>query len=235
MSTLLQILFNPQRAYRELKEENKFPVMALIIILLFMAVNLILMIPITSKVTTLMLTQSSLPLSEQQMERSLDILHKLRYLTAVGGVFTTAITLFLSALLLYIITLVVKPVLGYIKAFTVVAYSYIALIAGALVNTGLLYYRGIENITSPFELELTGLNMLTTMEQAGGALYTFLSLVNPFQLWFVILLSIGLKVYTEMKYIKALLLCILFWLITTLIPVVTMIFNEATMKNAGFM
>jgi len=235
MNTILQIFFSPKKAFKELKEENNFPTMAFIIILVLIAVNLILMIPITSKITTLTLTQSSIPLSDQQLEQSLDIIYKLRYLTAISGVFSTAIILFLYAFLMYIITLIAKPVLGYIKSFTVMVYSYLALVFGGLVNTGLLYLQGIENITNPFEIELTGLCIFTTMDQAGGALYAFLSLVNPFQLWFVVLLSIGLKVFTEMKYVKALLLCILFWLITTIFPVVSMILAEMTIKKAGFM
>ena len=235
MDTILQIFFSPQRAFGELKEENKFPTMALIIVLLLVAANLILLIPVTSKVAALMLTKTAMQMPEQQMERALDILHKMRYLTAIGGVFTAAFTFFMYALILYIITLVAKPALAYMKVFTIVVYSNIALMLGGLINTGLLYLRGIDTITSPYEIELTGLNVLTTMEQAGGALYVFLSLVNPFQLWFVILLSIGLKVFTEMKYTKALLLCILFWIITVIFPVVSMIFSEMTLKNAGIM
>jgi hypothetical protein len=106
---------------------------------------------------------------------------------------------------------------------------------GELVNIGLLYMRGLEKITNPFEIALTGLNLLTTIEKAGAAVYTFLTLANPFQLWFVILLSIGLKVFAEIKYAKALIMCIIFWLITVLFPVCSAIFSEITLKNAGIM
>ena len=235
MKTILQILFSPQRAFGGLKEENKFPTLALIVVLLLVAANLILMIPVALKVSALMLTKTAVQMSEQQLERSLDIIYKMRYLTAIGGVFTSVFVFFIYALIMYILTLVAKPALGYMKAFTMIVYSNLALVLGGLVNTGLLYLRGIDAITSPYEVELTGLNVLTTMEQAGGALYVFLSMVNPFQLWFVILLSIGLKVFTEMKYTKALLLSILFWIITVIFPVVSMIFSEMTMKNAGLM
>ena len=235
MNTILQILFSPLKAFRALKQENKFPGMALLILLLLLAVNLILMVPITSKITTLMLSQSSMPVAEEQLDRALDMLHKLRYLQVIGGVFSSAMTLFLLALLLYIITLIAKPVLAYMKSFTVVVYSYFAILIGGLVNTGILYFRGLDKITNPFEITLTGLNLFTTLEKAGGGLYTFLSLVNPFQLWFIILLSIGLKVFTEIKFTKALLICILFWLITVIFPVASMIFSEITLQRAGMM
>jgi hypothetical protein len=235
MNTILQIFFSPRKAFGELKQVNKFPAMAMIILLLLLAVNMILMVPVSSKITMLTLRRSSMPISEEQLEQALDMLYKLRYLQVFSGIVTSAISLFLLALLLYIMTSVAKPVLDYVKSFTVVVYSYFAMLIGGLVNTGILYFKGIETITNPFEIQLTGLNLFTTMEKAGGGLYTFLSLVNPFQLWFVLLLSIGLKVFTEIKYAKSLLICILFWLITVIIPVVIMIFTEMKMQQAGFM
>jgi hypothetical protein len=235
MNTILQALFSPKRAFIELKQESKFPAMAMIILLLLVAVNLILMVPVTSKITTLMLTRSSMPIPEQQLERSLDILYKLRYLQVIGGIFSSAVSLFLYALLLFIITLIVKPALTYIKSFIIIVYGYFAVILGGLVNTGILYFKGMDSITNPFEIAFTGLNLLTTMEKAGGALYTFLSLVNPFQLWFVVIICVGLKVFTDIKYAKALLIGILFWLITVIYPVVAVLFAEMTMQRAGMM
>ena len=235
MNVILQVLFSPRKAFGELKQANKFPAMALIILLSLLAVNLILMVPITSKITTLMLSRSSMPIPEEQLERSLNMLYNLRYLQVIGGVFSSAISLFLLALLLYIITLIAKPALDYVKSFTIVVYSYFALLIGGLVNTGILYFKGMDAITNPFEIAFTGLNVFTTMEKAGGGLYTFLSLVNPFQLWFVILLCIGLKAFTEIKFTKALIISILFWLITVIFPVASIIFSEATMQRAGIM
>ena len=233
MNTLLQTLFSPDRAFNDLKQESKFPAMALILLLLLIAVYLILLIPITAKITAM--TMSSLSLPEAQLDKALAIVHKLRYLQVIGGLFSVAVTLFLYALLLYIITLIAKPALTYIQSFTLIIYSYFAIVIGELLNTGLLYIRGLEAITNPFEIVLTGLNVLTTIEKAGAVAYTFLTMINPFQVWFVILLSIGLKVFAEMKYAKALILCILLWLITLIFPVVSVMFSEITMKNAGIM
>ena len=108
MNLIVQTLFSPHKSFTGLKQENKFPTMTFIILLLLLSVNLILMVPVTSKVTTLVLTRSAMPLSEAQLERSMDLLYKLRYLQVIGGVFTAATTLFLYALLFYIITLIAK-------------------------------------------------------------------------------------------------------------------------------
>ena len=84
MNLIFQTLFNPVSAFNELKRENKFPGITLVILLLLSAVNLILMIPITSKVMSI--TMSSMPLPESQLEATMAMMHKLRYLMVIGGV-----------------------------------------------------------------------------------------------------------------------------------------------------
>ena len=233
MNLIFKTLFNPVSAFNEIKRENKFPVMALVILLLLIVVNLILMVPITAKVTAI--TMSSMPLPEEQLEITMSMMHKLRYLMVIGGVFSTAIMLFIYALIFYIITVVAKPAISYIKAFSLIVYGYFAVLIGDFVNTGIMYMRGLEKITNQFELMFTGLNVFTAKEDAGAAIYMLLCLINPFQIWFVVLLSVGLKVFADIKYIKALLICIIFWLLLAIYPIATVVFAEMTLSKAGLM
>ena len=234
MNIILQTLFSPVKAFSELKQENKFPVVALVILLLLIVINSILMVPITSKIMTT--TMSSMPLPEKQLDTTLSMMHQLRYLLVIGVVFSTAITLFLQALLLYIITVVAKPAITYIKSFSLIVYSYFAILFGNLINTGIIFIRGLDKITNQYELtSMTGLNLLTTVEKAGAAIYIPLTYINPFQIWFIVLLSIVLKIFVDIKYTKALLICVIFWLITLIFPVVSGIFSEIAMNKAGLM
>ena len=233
MNTILQTLFRPERAFNELKQENKFPVMALVILLILLAVNYILLIPINAKV--LELTYSSMPFSEKQLEYTLGFTYKLRYLIVVGSIVTIAITMFVYALLLYTATVIAKPALTYVKSLTLIIYGYFAVLIGELINTGLLYIRGFDVIASPYEISQTGLNLMTAVEKTGAAVYTLLSMINPFQVWFVILLSTGLKVFANIKYIKALFICFIFWLLTVIYPVAAAYFSEMIMQKTGLM
>ena len=103
MNIILQTLFSPVKAFSELKQENKFPAMALIILLLVIAINLILMVPITSKLMTI--AMSSMPLPEKQLDTTLSMMHQLRYLMVIGSIFTYAIKFFIYAFIFYILTL----------------------------------------------------------------------------------------------------------------------------------
>ena len=233
MNIILQALFNPVRAFNELKRENKFPGMALVIFILLSAVYLILMVPITSKVTAL--TMSLLPMPETQLDTTMTMMHKLRYLMVIGSVFTYLIMMFIYALVFYIVTVVAKPTVSYIKAFTLIIYGYFAVLIGEFVNTGILYFRGLENITNPFEMMFTGLNVFTTINDVGAGIYMLLCLINPFQIWFVVLLSVGLKVFADIKYSKALLIWIIYWLILLIYPVASAIISEMAMNKIGLM
>jgi hypothetical protein len=228
MNTLLEVLFSsPTRAFGQLRKESKFPALTLTVLLLVAAVSLVIQLPLTMKI--LKLSLSSLP--ENQMDMAFDVVYKLRYLQLLGSLLGVAVTLFLYAFLLYIITVIAKSSLTYIKSFTLILYSYFALLIGDLINTGLLYVRGFDKIEHIYDISLTGLNLMTTLDNSGAAVYQFLSLVNPFQIWFIILLSIGLRVFTNIKYTKALIICLIFWVIITIYPVCAAFFAEAKLKD----
>jgi hypothetical protein len=228
MNTLSEVLFSsPTRAFGQLKKESRFPALTLTVLLLVAAASLVIQLPVTMK--TLRFTLSSLP--DNQMEMAFDVTYKLRYLLLLWSIIEVAITLFLYAFLLYIITMVAKSPLTYIQSFTLILYSFSALLTGSLANTGLLYLRGLDKIEHTYDISLTGLNLMTTLDDAGAALYQFLSLMNPFQLWFILLLSIGLKVFTDIKYTKALIICLIFWVITTIYPVCAAFLAETALKD----
>ena len=233
MDTLLNIIVNPVKAFNQLKAEEKFPVTALIILLTLALINMILNVPIGAKASELAL--SSVPLSENQMDMAIQMTHKLRYLTMLGGFVMYVITLFLHALILFVIALIFKANLNYTKALRLIIYCFIALMIGDLVNTALVYFKGIDNMTSMYDSLRTGANLFTSVESTGAALYVFLSYINPFQAWFIVLLIIGFKLFTDSTWSKSGIVCIIYWLIVILFPVVSTYFSQIAMANRGLM
>jgi len=146
-----------------------------------------------------------------------------------------AIILFLQALILFVIALLFKAQLNYTKALRLIIYCFIVLVIGDLVNTALIYFKGIDMIENMYSVMLTGANVLTTVEKAGVALYVFLSYINPFQIWFVVLLTIGIKIFTDFAWGKSFVICIIFWLIITLFPVTTTTISQIAMAHRGLM
>jgi len=233
MDTLLNIIVNPVKAFNQLKTEEKFPVTALIILLTLALIHLILMTPASAKLSEILLSGMSMP--EKQKDMAIEMTYKLRYLSMIGGFIMYAITLFLQALVLFVIALIFKAQLGYMKALRLMIYCFIVLVIGDLVNMALIYFKGIDTIENMYSLMLTGANLLTSVEKAGVALYVFLSYINPFQLWFVVLLIIGVKIFTDSSWGKSFAICIIFWLIVTLFPVISTWLSQAAMAQKGLM
>ena len=233
MNTFFLALFRPAKAFNEAKIAGKFSVMSFIVVLLLMLVNLILMIPATTKIATIAF--SSMPIPENQIETLTQITHKMRYLQVIGSEILYLIMFLLYALLLYLIIYFAKEKLSYKNALQLIIYSYFIVIIGDFINTALLYARGLDAIQNIYETSFTGLNLLISMEQVGATFYTFLCYFTPFQWAFVILLSIGLKVFTGAKYVKALAISVLFWLITILIPTISVYFSVITATKSGIM
>jgi hypothetical protein len=233
MNTFFLALFRPVKTFGELKMAGKFSTMSLIVLLFLMLLNLILMIPVTEKATSI--TFSSMSLPENQIDTMLQVVHKMRYLQVAGSTILYLIMFLFYALLLYVFVRIAKNKLTYKNALQLIVCSYFIVTIGDLLNTALLYAHGLDAITNIYETSWIGLNLLTSVEQVGATFYTFLSYFTPFQLAFVVLLSIGLKVFTDAKYLKALVITVLFWLITISIPTLSIYFSELTMANSGIM
>ena len=231
MDTLLNIITNPVKAFNQLKTEEKFPVAAFIILLTLALIHLILNVPIGAKVSELVLSSMALP--EKQMDMVVQMTHKMRYLSMIGGFIMYVIMLFVYPLILYVIALIFRTRLTYTKALRLIIYCFIVLIIGDLVNAALVYFRGIDNIENIYGTLLTGANLLTSVENAGVALYLFLSYINPFQIGFVVLLIIGVKIFTDSSWAKSSVICIIYWLIVTLFPVISTWFSQMIMANKG--
>ena len=233
MDTLLDIILNPFKAFNQLKTEEKFPLAAFVIVLTLALIQMILMVPVSAKISELLFSSMSLP--EKQMDMIVQMAHKMRYLSVIGGFISYAIMLFIHSLVLFVIALLLKTRLGYMKALRLIIYCFIVLIIGDLVNTALVYFRGIDNIENMYGVMLTGANLLTSVEKAGVFLYVFLSYINPFQIWYVALLIVGVKIFTDSGWAKSSAICIIYWLIVTLFPALTTWFSQVAMAHRGLM
>ena len=225
MNTFFLTPFRPEKTFGELKTADKFSAMSLIVLLILMLLNLVLLIPVTEKITLITLSSMSLP--EGQMDMMIQTAHTMRYVQIVGSAILYVIMFLFYAFLLYLLVrLADDNKLEYKKALQLVIFSYFIVAIGDLVNTALIFWRGLDAIKTMYDVSLTGLNLLTSVEQIGATRYIILSYITPFQLWFVVLLSIGLKILTDMKWVKAIIISALFWLITILIPVISVFLSQ---------
>jgi len=230
MNTLFLTLFRPVKAFNLLKAEQ-FSAINFVLVLTLMMVNLILLIPVSEKI--LQITVSTMSMPQNQVDTMLQVAHKMRYLQIAGSGILYLVMFFFYALILYLIVLITREKLNYKKALQLLITCFLIIPIGDLINTVFVYMRGVDNITHLYDMYLTGLNLLISFEQIGTIEYVFLSYINPFQLWFAVLLSIGLKIFTEMKMTKALMIGVVFWLITVLFPVLSVFLSQTAVGSSG--
>lgn len=224
MKTFFLVLFHPIKTFGKLGTDCKFSKMSLFILLFLIFTNLILMIPVSEKIVSI--TISSMDIVESQQDTIMQITHKMRYLQAIGTLFYYLFTLLFYALILWVLIPIARNKLSFKNALQLIVYCYFIVVIGDFINTILLYTRGLDSIKNVYDISLVGLNMLTSVERVGAIFYVFLSCFTPFQLLFIFLLSIGLKVFTNMKYILIYAIVTIFWLVTTLIPVISVYLSE---------
>ena len=234
MNTILKMLYRPVQAFRELKNSGKFAWMSLIVLLIVLLIDNILKIPVMARVLELTMASVSGQMSDEQFDASMQILHKMRYLSAIISVFSHLVYLIFYTLVIWILAMIVKPSISFLKALEMMIHCYFILAMGMLADTFILYYQGIENINNILELSLTGLNVFTSVESVGAMMYTFLMLISPFYVWFVVIMTIGLAVLAGMKYQKAFIISFIFWMLLIVYTVVTVYFSQVIMQKAGF-
>lgn len=233
MDTLFLVLFNPIKAFDKVKMTNKFSISNFLIVLFLMLINLILMIPVIERVTYI--TFSAMTLTDNQMDTVLQIAHKMRYLHVAGSEVLYFFMFLFYGFLLYLFVYFTKDKseneIKYKAALQLFINSYFIVVIGDLINTILIYIRGLDAISNTYDTSLLGLNIFTSVEQVGATIYTFLSHFTPFHFAFIIILGIGIKVFTEAKYMKSMSISLTLWLITILVPTLSVYYSELVIEN----
>lgn len=225
---LIKLFFNPMKTFQEIKLNEKFSTMSLVLILILFLLNLFLNMPINEIVVTE--TFQSMNIPPEQLNMMVEMNYKTRYLQLAGTELLYFIMIFFYSFLLYIIIKLFSSI-SYKKVLQLFIYTYLIVAIGDLVNTSLIYIRGVDVIQDAYDVLLIGVNNFVSVKSVGPTWYTFLSYINPFQIWFVGLLYLGVKTLTNITLPKALTIVFVFWLITILIPSMAVYFSEVGKSN----
>ncbi len=139
----------------------------------------------------------------------------------------------LCCALLYLLTRLVLPdaVLKVKPIFCMVAYAEIIFIAMAVLTLLILYAQGLERIESSGDLVVfKGVDDLLGLREDNPRIASVLSNINIFSLWYILVVSAGLRVLTGMKKFEALAITSIAWLCWSLLSVLGNYVMEAILK-----
>jgi hypothetical protein len=234
MKTLISLITNPAKSFNRLKSEDKFPAVAFMVLLTLTLTNLILNVPVNTKIGLMTLSSMDMGLPEAQVDAAMQAVYSMRFISMAGLFIWELIVLFLHASVLFAAARIAGMKISFGKVAHLIIICCIVQAIGGLVNTSLLYMRGIEHISAPSDLQMTGMNMLIPACRTDITLYTFLSYFNPFQLWYAILVILGMKVVTGGSYAKPVAAGILYWLITVAVPVASTWLSQSMIQEISF-
>jgi len=102
------------------------------------------------------------------------------------------------------------------QLFAIVVYSEVIFILMRILNLLILYARGIDQITEPTDMNaVVGLEYFMKDKSSNFALYTLLSSINIFSLWYVSTLAIGTRTITGLTKLQSVSLACFSWLAWT--------------------
>lgn len=230
MDTLVRTFFYSNKTREDGLESNiSFPAFAFMLLIVMILANAFLCIPINEIIVKH--TFSSMNIPPDNMNMMLEISYKTRYLQAISNGIVQIGQIFFFPLFIYILGKVLREKITYKMCLIIYLYSYFIVQAGDIINTILLYVKGIENIHQVYEINLMGLNRMFSFQSLGPVMYTLLTYINPFQLFSVLIIYLGLKNMLNIKPAKAIAMSGIFWIITILFPLLSVYYSEVA-KNS---
>lgn len=212
------------RIINNLGKADKMSLFGFLCLSLLIVANLFLSIPINEKMTRI--TISLMSMSEEQNETMIQIFERMKYLNIVGTIIFYIIMYLVYSFILSVCIRIFKAVSPYKSSLKILAYSYFPVIIGDIVNTLIIYHKGIDNITNIYEIYHTGVNTYFSVFNTGLFFYSILTYINPFQLLFIVLLVVTIKNTLNIRYTKAGLITITFWITIIIIPAVSLCYSN---------
>ncbi len=173
--------------------------------------------PLNNHATRAQLTET-MPDSPEQVDLMMAQVERTagaaRWLAMAAGPLVLAIGLVLKTVFVWLLAIALQGQLRFAQSLSLTVHLALVLHVKDWTNFLLLHLRGFEAIRSPLDLQAQmGLDLLLAGENA--ALNVFYASVNPFTIWFVVLLAVGAAQVFELPRRKGWLLAAVYWAATT--------------------
>lgn len=219
---LLNVLATPTDVFASLKERPRWVVAFVVITVVSIAIAW-LMIPFSQQIALVALSGR---LSAERLHQALAMAGRFRYIGFAAVPFTLLIKWAVVAAILFLLCYLLEAPneLKYRKFFSVVAFSGVILLFMSIVNVLILYLKGVGAVQSVADLAPTdvyaGLGFLVKANGKNLPLYSLLSNINVFAIWYIITLTVGVSVLTGYRKLKSAGIVTAVWFLGVVLQVV---------------
>jgi len=231
MNDLLSIIYRPRFEFNAVKNNQVNYIIILLILLLLTIIQGVVFFPVQEQMMVHNDVFANMPTEQAEKAKAMGQSMKYFGLLAAGVIYI--IKILVQALMVWGGVAIFKGKIDFKQSVLLMSLVSFITIIGDFANVGVIFFTGVENVTSMADVYKIGLNLLINPETAGLPLYTFFSYINPFQIWSIILIIIGLKVISELQSSDATILCMILWLIWVAFPVAGVVIAELARSKAG--
>jgi len=219
---LLNVLATPTDVFASLKERPRWVVAFVVITVASIAIAW-LMIPFSQQIALVALSGR---LSGERLHQVLSMAGRFSYIGLAEVPFTLIIKWAVVAAILFLLCYLLEAPneLKYRKFFAVVVFSEVILLFMSVVNILILYLKGAGNVQSVADLApvdvYAGLGFLVKANGKNLPLYSLLSNINVFAIWYIITLTVGVSVLTGYRKLKSAGIVTAVWFLGVVLQVV---------------
>ena len=210
LQNIVDILAEPSAAFARLKSEPKWG-LAIVILCLFAVGIAWAMFPFTAQMMVQQMMEAEVPAEQIEISTKIGqifgligaLVAPIIWLLAVSAILTLAGRLF-----------GINDAIRFKHIFAAVVHTSLISFLIALANAALLVvFRDVEDIKSAADMKMIpGLHLLLGSID-NVKLLTFLSYFNPLNLWYLVVLAIGVRIFADTDKTKAWIGAIIIWLL----------------------
>lgn len=211
IANIFNILAAPAEVFTDVNESPRWRFPLLFLVLSTMTVGWFMIPAIMEPMKRIFASSFGESGSEAAMEAVMKSMLVLQLI--VEPIFKIVRWVVLAGILYFISMLFVKDIPNLFKRiFSLVAYSETIFILMSVISMLIVYARGIQSIEGSDDLTVfRGLDYFIKGTTSNTALVTILSSVNPFSIWYVIIIAVGVRIVTQMERSKALATATIGW------------------------
>lgn len=220
--TLIDLIWSPSRGVEAIARQTPLLVPLFLFSMAAFLVNWY-SIPFAEQVARLSMPDSLKP---EQVEQVMSFTHRISLVSAIISPLSIVMKWAIMAGLLYLVAVLANGRMLFRQAFSLVAFASIALVAEWVVGLSVMLLKGLEAVRSPFDL-VPALGLTLVFRDVGAGWFALLNSVNLFQLWFVILLIMGIGTMNGFSRWKAGCVVVTVWFFQTGVGALTTALSSA--------
>lgn len=188
LQSLVDIIIDPVSVFRRIERGLTWwkPYIVIAVIMLVLG---FLAMPIQRAAMSLSMSSAD----EEQVAQALERMEQFAWLQPVGGAVWALIVILISAVVAHILITLISSQSNIKKTLSLIVYCRLIVVLGDIVKFVVLKMRGFENIESLADLRVN-LSLAAFFPDIGSFGWAFLDSFGLFQVWYYILLVIGISI-----------------------------------------